>query len=865
MVSDSSGKRTDATSSFARWLPTHLRTLRGSWVFVLVALLGLVAIVEGIRTLAHMRTIVVPGVNYNLRREVIPPLSEPARAEGIAGYETLIAVNGRQIATAFDIDAALTDVEPGQRVPIIIEAPGESARTVTLVAQRPDLANALLKFLAGAAFVALGLGLFWFHPGHRASWPFMLACVAFGVLTLTTFAFPRTAQTELTSRLSLSAAWLTGPLFLHMFLVFPRPLRVVLRRRWLLPAIDAFGVGCAVGSSVATELVSSRWFIASSALSNAIALVLAAVTLAWRLRRPASAEDRSKLRALLTALLVAFPVSAATQFAISFRWWVPEHNPHGWTSLLLLAFPAIVGFAIARRNLLDVDRTVARMAAVSAIVGALTLVFVAIALALPRVVASDAVLGSPLAMATVVVGGFVALWPVQKRLLAVMLSRFTRGDLAERLASPREVLADLADDRAPARFGRFERRLEEAAELPEVALIVKDDAGWQRPSTGERVDPLKWPLVRELSGEGGQVLGALALGRPGSEPRVSTELRGALDELANDVARALAGSRKGEHIGDYKIERFLAAGGMGNVYVGAKHGAAGFVKPVAIKQLLPEMAVDKAAVERFLGEARLVARLTHPGIVQTLELGETDRGYFIAMELVDGIDAATLMRRLKQRRERLPLSLACHIVTSACMALDHAHRATDEKGEPLRLVHHDVSPHNLLVDVDGNVKLADFGVAHVRHDRALPGVLVGKVGYMAPEQLRGEPPDRRVDVFAAGVVLYELVTGQHPFASGSDFLTLSAVERGRFLPPETIREDCPLTLALTIERALAVDPAGRHASAAAFADAIQAVVPLASRNAAELGALVRRMRDGEPGTMPSVAPPRTLTLPTGRG
>src|SRR5207247_1707396 len=125
-------------------------------------------------------------------------------------------------------------------------------------------------------------------------------------------------------------------------------------------------------------------------------------------------------------------------------------------------------------------------------------------------------------------------------------------------------------------------------------------------------------------------------------------------------------------------------------YLGTKVGVSGFVKPVAIKKLLPELVADADAVARFHKEARLVARLSHPGIVQTLELGEADHSYFIVMEYIDGVDAATLLRKLAKRREALPLALACHIVTSACMALDHAHRATDDDGKPLRLVHHDI-------------------------------------------------------------------------------------------------------------------------------------------------------------------------------
>ena len=592
---------------------------------------------------------------------------------------------------------------------------------------------------------------------------------------------------------------------------------------------------------------------------NAVSLAAIIAIVVWRLRRPAPREDTTRLRALIVAVLLAFPVPVLLVIARELGLTSATEATKWLSNGTAVLFPLIVGHAILRRDLFEIDRAVARAAAASAIVGIVALLAVGVAVALPALVAPDSVVGSPSAMAIVVLGGVAMLWPLKQRVQCRLLDRFGRPDLDEPMAAARAALGELAEVGEPALFGRFERRLEEVIDVDDAALLLPEDAGWRRPATGEQLARSALPIVVELRLRG-ELVGALGVGRPGARVALSPRAARIVDVLSPEIARALRSRHTGDKIGDYRIERFLAAGGMGNVYIGAKLGAAGFVKAVAIKQLLPELAVDPAAVERFLTEARLVARLSHPGIVQTLELGETERGYFIAMEYVQGVDAATLMRRLKRRRERLPLPVAAQAVTSICHALDHVHRACDDTGAPLALIHHDVSPHNVLIDGDGNLKLADFGVAHMRHDASLAGRLVGKTGYVSPEQIAGLPYDHRIDVFAAGIVLYELVTFQHPFARGSDEATLRATEHGRYLPPETLREDCPDALAHVIARALA-PVERRYATAAELADAIQRVYSLDSRHAADLGRLVRSVEVLDPKASASM-PAATLTLPT---
>src|SRR5438552_5671450 len=218
-------------------------------------------------------------------------------------------------------------------------------------------------------------------------------------------------------------------------------------------------------------------------------------------------------------------------------------------------------------------------------------------------------------------------------------------------------------------------------------------------------------------------------------------------------------------IGKYKLLRLIASGGMAEVYLARQAGAAGFEKLVCLKRILPHLARDRQFVEMFLNEARLAARLDHPNIVSIYDLGEANGNYFIAMEFIDGPSLRAVHKLSAERNELLPIPEICKIISMAAGGLQYAHDLADDKGEPLHLVHRDISPDNLLVHRNGSAKVVDFGIAKAANSssQTRTGTLKGKVAYMPPEQLRGEQLDRRTDVFALGVVLYELLTGKRPW------------------------------------------------------------------------------------------------------
>jgi len=267
-------------------------------------------------------------------------------------------------------------------------------------------------------------------------------------------------------------------------------------------------------------------------------------------------------------------------------------------------------------------------------------------------------------------------------------------------------------------------------------------------------------------------------------------------------------------IGKYKLVRLIASGGMAEVYLARQAGAAGFEKLVCLKRILPHLARDKQFVEMFLNEARLAARLDHPNIVSIFDLGEANGNYFIAMEFIDGPSLRAAAKRAHERGERLPIPEIVKIVCMAASGLQYAHDLAGPDGKPLGLVHRDISPDNILVHRNGAAKVVDFGIAKAANSGGMTrtGTLKGKVAYMPPEQLRGDALDRRVDVFALGVVLYEMLAGQRPWAGDSEVSLIGKIMTEDPQPIAKLRPDAPAGLAAVVDRALAKDRGARYPS-----------------------------------------------------
>lgn len=275
-------------------------------------------------------------------------------------------------------------------------------------------------------------------------------------------------------------------------------------------------------------------------------------------------------------------------------------------------------------------------------------------------------------------------------------------------------------------------------------------------------------------------------------------------------------------LGPYAILRRLAVGGMAEVFIGKAGGVSGFEKLVALKLIHPTHAEDDTFINMLIDEAKITVRLNHANIVQTFDLGCTAGKYYIVMEYVDGADLSKIIQQSKKQNKAIPLEIAAYIVAEVCKGLDHAHRKKGDDGKPLGIIHRDISPHNVLLSFEGEVKLADFGIAKaaLRHAQTQAGAIKGKYFYMSPEQAWGDTLDGRSDVFAAGILLYELITAEPAYPDVSLAELIDKVRNAHIPDIRQKRKHVPDALAQVIGRALAKDPKERFSTAGAFAEAL---------------------------------------------
>ena len=271
-----------------------------------------------------------------------------------------------------------------------------------------------------------------------------------------------------------------------------------------------------------------------------------------------------------------------------------------------------------------------------------------------------------------------------------------------------------------------------------------------------------------------------------------------------------------DRFGQYEILERIASGGMAELYKAKRTGVEGFQKIVAIKKILPHLADDEDFITMFADEAKLAAQLNHPNIIHIYDLGKIQAGgYFIAMEYVDGRDLRAIQMGARQFDVPLPVPLAVYIASKVASALDYAHRRRDAESRELNIVHRDVSPQNILISYEGDIKLCDFGIAKAasKASKTQSGALKGKIQYMSPEQAWGKPIDRRSDLFSLGVVLHELLTGDRLFQGDTDINVLEKVRTAEVAPPSRSNPEVPKNLDTVVLKALAREPDDRYANA----------------------------------------------------
>lgn len=315
-----------------------------------------------------------------------------------------------------------------------------------------------------------------------------------------------------------------------------------------------------------------------------------------------------------------------------------------------------------------------------------------------------------------------------------------------------------------------------------------------------------------------------------------------------------------DSVGPYEVLQLLAAGGMAEVYLARKPGPGGFEKRVVVKRIAKQLLGDREIETMFLDEARVHARLDHPNIVQIHDFGEIegqrDQGaYYIAMEFVAGATLRWVIDNANAVRRPVPVHHALRVTSDVLAGLHYAHELRDdETNDPLHLVHRDISPVNVLISRSGAAKICDFGVAKSELQRVYTrvGIVKGKFRYMAPEQLNGVPLDRRADVFAVGVCLWEMLVGRRLFDQVTEEEAIEAIRAGDYPPPSAYRPDLPRAVDRVIRRALAAPKERRFKSARAFQLACEELLRLLPRssNSVLLGEYVCRELDGIAGLAP---------------
>jgi serine/threonine-protein kinase len=391
--------------------------------------------------------------------------------------------------------------------------------------------------------------------------------------------------------------------------------------------------------------------------------------------------------------------------------------------------------------------------------------------------------------------------------LRSMLAR----DPAERPARGRDVADVLEGFVAHARVAGSGSPRDRLAQLASDAATTRQHA---RPG----VDPASF--VAEATGQFTPDLSLKQIGDPNSF--VTAVTRDVIGEPVTPIeppGPPPPGASPGQRFGRYTLSAELASGGMATVYLAKAEGPGGFEKLIALKRIHPHLAKETSFVEMFLDEARIASRIDHPNVCSVFDFGKVDGGYYIAMEFIQGETLGAVYKKIAASREEREAptwpALAAHVVADACEGLHAAHETKDDHGKSLDVIHRDISPQNLFLAFDGHVSIVDFGIARAegRLHKTKTGAMKGKLGYVSPEQCTRQELDRRVDIWAMGIVLWELLTGEKLFRRNNDPDTLMAVLDATIAPPSKLNPKVPPALDRVVLKALSRDRDERYATA----------------------------------------------------
>jgi serine/threonine protein kinase len=295
-------------------------------------------------------------------------------------------------------------------------------------------------------------------------------------------------------------------------------------------------------------------------------------------------------------------------------------------------------------------------------------------------------------------------------------------------------------------------------------------------------------------------------------------------------------------LGRYRLLGRIGEGGMAEVYRAVIMGPEGFERELVLKRILPRLSASGDFKTMFVREAKICAQMLHPNIIQIYEFGQADGGYFIAMESVQGVTLRELLTTLRKDERGIPHMIAADVCRQICVGLDYAHTLRGADGEPLEIVHQDISPTNIMLSFTGTVKILDFGIARAAEfaeEEAKKGMIKGKVSYLSPEQIYVRPFDARADVFALGVVFHEMLTGRRLFQSRNDITKMRELLAAPILPPSAIDAMVPRELDRIVMKSLEIDPKDRYQSSADMAADLERTLIAARYSSRDLPKMLR--------------------------
>lgn len=773
------------------------------------------------------------------------------RWPGVEVGDRFVAVAGHRVSSLAELVQRVRALPPGP-VSLTFERAGREWVEEGRAELPPAFGRAVLwlRVGIGTALLVLGLLVFLLRPGGVVGWTFLLFCVSTGVLLLSRALLRDNLWTQL--RVQGGAVLFAATLGLQLFSQFPRPVADLGRKRLfpLLHGLAVVVVGLRFLGGKNPDLDRAlQGFISAWATGCAAMGVMVLFREHARARQEGEVVRWAQYRLLRQAALWGLLVPAVANavrvlFQIGSEWVDLNAVPVGF-------FLATTGYALVRYNALELDRFTASVVGYAGAVLLLGTGFLGMLIALPLVLGAEWT-SRPVVLIGLTAAFFFTVQPLYRALRRRVDRFFLRGaaDESRRIGEAlvataravqegtREVALRAVVEAARAvRPDRSELWLLEA-DGKRFARAVADGAVAALASDVSREGALAQAVGRHESGgvEGlapkaleaeaqreawqlglamvapvlahGALAGFLGVGRALSGLAFRAEALSFLNVLATQAGLVLErGARDVSRVGRYRIERRLGVGGMAEVFLAWQLGPGGFERKVALKRPLPQLADDAQCAARFVDEARIAAGLHHRNIAEVYEVGQSEGGSFIALEYVDGPPLRMLLKLAEWHQRPVPLPVALALASALLKALGHAHALCDAAGQPMHVVHRDVSPSNVLLTQSGELKLVDFGIARATHQLHVTrtGTVAGTVPYMAPEHARGEEVSARSDLFSAGALIYELLTLRRAFPEGYQG---QAPQRAFSLRP-----DLPLSLERFFQQALAERPEARFGSA----------------------------------------------------